>query len=85
MKIRVLEHSADDSIRIGAAFGVADNAIAALMTDIMKSYCKKFNRSATIDDFAEICDKYYKHIAIVNSETLSVINEIFKLRYGEKN
>lgn len=70
--IRVLQHDTEDQIRIGAACSVAD--LGMIEECIIARYEKE---TAWCGGFKSACEKYYKRIAIVNSETLEVIQTIY--------
>ena len=76
IKIRVLEHDLQDSIRIGQAIEklntteVMDNVALS----VLEMYNEKLNWCGGFDEGAEM---YYKRIAIVNADTLEVIRLLF--------
>lgn len=72
MYVRVLEHDTEDQIRIGMSFPIDD--IKKAVENIISSYDKKFEWCG---GFAKGCNKYYKRLAIVDSESLSIIQLIY--------
>ncbi len=72
--VRVLQHDRSDEIRIGTAyciFGELDKA----EKDCIATYEAK---CAWCGGFKSACEKYYKRIALVDSETLEVVRMIYE-------
>ena len=69
---RVLQHDKQDQIKIGAAF--PSNNLEKTVEATIESYNKDLEWCG---GFEPGCNKYYKRIAIVDAETLSIIRLIF--------
>lgn len=72
INIRVLQHDTNDQIRIGMAYPITD--LDKAEKNIIALYESKTDWCG---GFKAACEKYYRHIAIVNADTLEVIRPIY--------
>lgn len=73
--IRILQHDTEDQIRIGNSYPIND--LDKAEENIVALYEKD---TAWCGGFEAFCKQYYKHIAIIDADTLEVIRSI----YGKK-
>ncbi len=75
---RVLQHDANDEIRIGRRFPMFD--LDGEAGNVKKLYDEKLEWCGGFD---ASCDKYYKRIAIVDADTLAVLRVVYQAKEEE--
>jgi hypothetical protein len=75
INVRVLQHDTEDQIRIGVSIPVWDNMLDKVVESVVKDYEKE---TAWCGGFTKACDRFYKKIALVDSNSLQIVKVIYE-------